>query len=130
MSMSSQWAKRGRIASWLSWSAAAKVPSVASGRLRSMTVTSWRASAFFIRMARYRPAGPPPTLTIRIKTSAAQASMAAGKPRGKIDAYLPYTNDGGLNARDVGGGCGACVRSGAGGDDGGRLGAGARAGAD
>src|SRR4051812_10549472 len=87
MSMSSQWAKRAAMASWLASSAAAKVPSVASekttpkpkvssGRLRSMTVTSWRASAFFIRIARYRPAGPPPTLTIRIKTSAAQASMA------------------------------------------------------
>jgi hypothetical protein len=39
-------------------------PNVSSARLRSMTVTSCRGSAFFISRAKYSPDGPPPMLTI------------------------------------------------------------------
>ena len=73
--MSSQRWKLRRISAWLSGSACAKLPSVASenttpqpkvssGRLRSITVMSCRGSAFFMRMEKYSPAGPPPMQTI------------------------------------------------------------------
>src|SRR5207248_2675631 len=39
-------------------------PKVSSGRLRSSTVISCAGSVFFMRIAKYNPAGPPPTETI------------------------------------------------------------------
>src|SRR2546427_5536574 len=73
--MSSEWAKAWVIAAWLSGSASRKLssvasekttpkPKVSSGRLRSRTVISWAGSAFFMRIAKYSPAAPPPTETI------------------------------------------------------------------
>ena len=41
-------------------------PKVSSGRLRSHTAMSWPGQACFIRMEKYRPAGPPPRIAIRI----------------------------------------------------------------
>ncbi len=73
--MSSQWAKARAMAAWVAGSASSKLssvasenttpkPKVSSGRLRSRTTTSWAGSAFFIKIAKYRPAGPPPIETI------------------------------------------------------------------
>src|SRR2546430_1502640 len=75
MSMSSQCAKAWVMAAWVSGSASRKLssvasenttpkPKVSSGRLRSSTVISCAGSAFFMRIAKYNPAGPPPTETI------------------------------------------------------------------
>jgi hypothetical protein len=66
------------MAAWDSGSAAARLPSVwlenttpqpkvSLARFLSSTVTSCRGSAFFISRAKYRPAGPPPTQTIRMR---------------------------------------------------------------
>src|SRR3972149_5064155 len=39
-------------------------PKVSSGPSRSKIVIAWAGSSFFMRMAKYRPAGPPPTTGI------------------------------------------------------------------
>src|SRR6266542_2123060 len=53
-------------------------PNVASGGLRSNTVTSWEGSAFFISMAKYSPAGPPPRTPIL--TSGPASREDVGQP--------------------------------------------------
>src|SRR5688572_16287821 len=55
-------------------------PKVSCARLRSSTVTAWAGSAFFIRRARYRPAGPAPTMVSFI---ASDANFAGMKKLGK-----------------------------------------------
>jgi len=73
--MSSQWAKARVMAAWVSGSASRKLsrvasekttpkPKVSSGRLRSRITISCEGSAFFVRIAKYRLAGPPPIATI------------------------------------------------------------------
>ena len=73
--MSSQWANACVISVWVMGSASKKLsrvasekttpkPKVSSGPLRSMTVTWCRGSARFIKIAKYRPAAPPPIATI------------------------------------------------------------------
>src|SRR5947199_117716 len=47
-------------------------PNVSSGRFLSKTLISTRGNAFFMRIAKYRPAGPPPTLTIFMKSDASR----------------------------------------------------------
>src|SRR6266850_1676155 len=75
MSMSSQWAKARVMAAWVSGSASRNLsrvasekttpkPKVSSGRLRSRSTISCEGSAFFVRIAKYRLAGPPPIATI------------------------------------------------------------------
>jgi len=39
---------------------------------------SWDASAFFMRMAKYSPAGPPPMETIRIALDSSVAPKSRG----------------------------------------------------
>src|SRR5690606_29586834 len=89
-SMSSQWAKLSMISRRVSSSAPLRFssvwsenttpqPKVSSGRLRSYTVMSWVGSCFFIRIAKYRPAGPPPMQTIFMALSG--LGLAGWRPR-------------------------------------------------
>src|SRR5947207_12447863 len=75
--MLSQWRKALVISAWVSSSALLKPsivlsekttpqPKVSSHRFRSMTVISHPGLAFFARMEKYSPAGPPPRQTIFI----------------------------------------------------------------
>src|SRR6266511_2815319 len=77
--MALQRAKASLISTKLGWSASRSAPrvssenttpqpKVASGGLRSITRTSWPASAFLMSRAKYSPAGPPPRMPILMAT--------------------------------------------------------------
>src|SRR6266566_2982520 len=55
-------------------------PNVASGGLRSNTVTSCDGSAFFISSAKYRPDGPPPATAILTPTPTACSRQDVPQP--------------------------------------------------